>query len=169
MREIQRERQRHRQKKKQTPCGEPDVRLNPRTPGSRLEPKADTQPLSHPGTPYVWGSTHPCIHLALLHGLQSTCKYMCSPLLSASPLQSTSSVKAGTRSPVTPHGCSYSPPFWACRAVGVMSLHLLTQTAVHPTALPVPVVLVSPWMSLLSVIILAALNQYQLSSMIGCS
>ena len=30
---------------------EPDVRLNPRTPGSQLEPKADAQPLSHPGAP----------------------------------------------------------------------------------------------------------------------
>ena len=29
--------------------GEPDVGLDPRTPGSRPEPKADAQPLSHPG------------------------------------------------------------------------------------------------------------------------
>ena len=28
---------------------EPDVGLNPRIPGSRPEPKADAQPLSHPG------------------------------------------------------------------------------------------------------------------------
>ena len=34
---------------KQAPCGEADARLNPRIPGSRPEPKADTQPLSHPG------------------------------------------------------------------------------------------------------------------------
>ena len=27
---------------------------NPRTPGSQLEPKADTQPLSHPGIPRKW-------------------------------------------------------------------------------------------------------------------
>ena len=32
---------------------EPDAGLNPRTPGSRPEPKADAQPLSHPGAP--WG------------------------------------------------------------------------------------------------------------------
>ena len=32
-------------------CKEPDARLDPRTPGSRPEPKADTQPLSHPGLP----------------------------------------------------------------------------------------------------------------------
>ena len=30
---------------------EPDVDLDPRTPGSRPEPKADAQPLSHPGIP----------------------------------------------------------------------------------------------------------------------
>ena len=29
----------------------PDAGLDPRTPGSRLEPKADAQPLSHPGAP----------------------------------------------------------------------------------------------------------------------
>ena len=45
------ERQRHRQREKQAPCGEPDVRLEPGTPGSRLEPKADTQPLNHAGVP----------------------------------------------------------------------------------------------------------------------
>ena len=30
---------------------EPDARLDPRTPGSGPEPKADTQPLSQPGVP----------------------------------------------------------------------------------------------------------------------
>ena len=40
-------RQRHRQRKKQAPCGEPHAGLNHRTPGSW--PKADAQPLSHPG------------------------------------------------------------------------------------------------------------------------
>ena len=43
-------RQRHRQRKKQAPCREPSTGLNPRTLGSRPEPKAeDAQPLSHPG------------------------------------------------------------------------------------------------------------------------
>ena len=51
MRDRERKRQRHRQREKQAPCGEPDVGLDPRTPGSRPEPKADTQPLSHPGVP----------------------------------------------------------------------------------------------------------------------
>ena len=46
-----RERQRHRWREKQAPCREPDVRLDPRTPGSQLQPKAYTQPLSHPGSP----------------------------------------------------------------------------------------------------------------------
>ena len=32
--EQERERQRHRQREKQTPCGELDVGLDPRTPGS---------------------------------------------------------------------------------------------------------------------------------------
>ena len=33
------EKQRHRQREKQAPHGEPDVGLDPRTPGSCLEPK----------------------------------------------------------------------------------------------------------------------------------
>ena len=32
---------------------EPNVGLDPRTPGSQPEPKADTQPLSHPGIPII--------------------------------------------------------------------------------------------------------------------
>ena len=51
MRDTERERQRHRQREKQTPSGEPDVGLDPRTPGSCPELKADAQPLSHPGIP----------------------------------------------------------------------------------------------------------------------
>ena len=33
-REVERERQRHRQREKQVPCREPDVGLDPRSPGS---------------------------------------------------------------------------------------------------------------------------------------
>ena len=44
-------RERHRQREKQAPCREPDAGLDPRTPGSHPEPKADAQPLSHPGVP----------------------------------------------------------------------------------------------------------------------
>ena len=47
----ERERQRHRQREKQAPYREPDVGLNPGTPGSRPEPKADAHLLSHPGVP----------------------------------------------------------------------------------------------------------------------
>ena len=36
---------------KQAPCREPDVGLNPGTPGSHPEPKASAEPLSHPGIP----------------------------------------------------------------------------------------------------------------------
>ena len=48
---TQSERRRHRQREKQTPCEEPSVALDPRTPRSWPEPKADTQQLSHPGAP----------------------------------------------------------------------------------------------------------------------
>ena len=50
-RHTQRERQRHRQREKWAPCREPDVGPDPRTPESRLEPRADGQPLSHPDVP----------------------------------------------------------------------------------------------------------------------
>ena len=49
--ETQRERERHRQWEKQASYGDPNAGLNPRTPGSWLEPKADAQPVSHPGAP----------------------------------------------------------------------------------------------------------------------
>ena len=51
-RERERERQRHRRREKQAPCREPDVGLDPGTPGSRPGPKAAVKPLSHPGIPY---------------------------------------------------------------------------------------------------------------------
>ena len=51
MRDMKRERQRHRQREKQAPCRKCDMRLDPGTPGSCTEPKADAQPLSHPGIP----------------------------------------------------------------------------------------------------------------------
>ena len=46
-RERERERQRHRQREKQAPCRDPDVGLNPRSPGTHPGPKAGTKPLSH--------------------------------------------------------------------------------------------------------------------------
>ena len=51
--ETQRERQRHRQREKQPPWGEPEVGLDPRTLVSQPKPKADAQPLSHPGAPVI--------------------------------------------------------------------------------------------------------------------
>ena len=45
------ERQRHRQREKHALCKEPDVGLDPGTPGSCPGPKADAQLLSHPGVP----------------------------------------------------------------------------------------------------------------------
>ena len=50
-RERERQRQRHRQREKQAPCREPDVGLDPRTPGPCPGPKAGTKSLSHPGIP----------------------------------------------------------------------------------------------------------------------
>ena len=47
-RERERERQRHTQREKQVPCWDPGVGLDPRTLGSRPEPKADAQSLSQP-------------------------------------------------------------------------------------------------------------------------
>ena len=46
-----RERQRHRQREKQAPRGQPDVGLDPRTLGPCPDPKAEGQPLNHPGIP----------------------------------------------------------------------------------------------------------------------
>ena len=43
-----------REREKQAPCKEPDVGLDPRTPGSHPELKADAQPLSHPLIPWPW-------------------------------------------------------------------------------------------------------------------
>ena len=51
MRDTERERQRHKQREEQAPRREPDVGLDPGTPGSCPEPKAEAQPLSHPGIP----------------------------------------------------------------------------------------------------------------------
>ena len=48
MRDTQREAERE----KQAPCREPDVGLNPGSPGSRPGLKAGAKPLSHSGCPY---------------------------------------------------------------------------------------------------------------------
>ena len=46
--DIERERQRHRRREKQAPCQEPNVGLDPGTPGSCSEPKAEHEPLRRP-------------------------------------------------------------------------------------------------------------------------
>ena len=51
MRDRERERHIHRQRVKRTPCREPDVGLDPETPGSCPGSKAGAKPLSHSGTP----------------------------------------------------------------------------------------------------------------------
>ena len=48
------ERQRPRQREKQSPCGETNVGLDPKTLGSCPELEADAQPLSNPGIPSVY-------------------------------------------------------------------------------------------------------------------
>ena len=53
VRDTESERQRHRQREKQAPCREPDGGLDPGSQGSHPEPKADAQPLSHPGIPRI--------------------------------------------------------------------------------------------------------------------
>ena len=53
------ERQIYRQREKQAPSmlmhAEPNVGLNPGTPGSYPRPKAGAKPLSHPGIPKITG------------------------------------------------------------------------------------------------------------------
>ena len=53
-RERERERQRHSKGEKQAPCGEPYAGLDPGPLGPRPGPKADVQPLSHPGGPTIF-------------------------------------------------------------------------------------------------------------------
>ena len=50
MRDTQREAETQAEEEASSPWG-PNVGLDPRTPGSHPEPKADTQPLSHPAAP----------------------------------------------------------------------------------------------------------------------
>ena len=41
-------------REKQAPCEDPNMGLDPETPGSGPKLKADAQPLSHPGIPQVF-------------------------------------------------------------------------------------------------------------------
>ena len=51
MRDTHTERERERQREKQAPCREPNVGLDPGTPGLHPWPKAGAKLLSHPGIP----------------------------------------------------------------------------------------------------------------------
>ena len=53
MRERQREREAETQAEKQAPCKDPEVELDPRTPGSHIGPKAGTKPLATQGSPIL--------------------------------------------------------------------------------------------------------------------
>ena len=87
--ERERERQRHRQREKLAPCREPDVGLDPRTPGSHLEAKADAQLLSHPSVPLLTilnnGSLSSNKHLHKIYAIL------------AQPQQTSSGLANGTR------------------------------------------------------------------------
>ena len=50
----EREAQRHRQREKQDPCREPNVGLDPRTPGPCPGLKAGAKLLHHPGIPLIY-------------------------------------------------------------------------------------------------------------------
>uniref|UniRef100_A0A8I3SB24 Glycoprotein hormone subunit alpha 2 n=2 Tax=Canis lupus familiaris TaxID=9615 RepID=A0A8I3SB24_CANLF len=64
----ERERRRHRQREKQASCREPDVGLNPRTPGSHHEPKADILTAEPPRRPLHFGlmPLYPGYHLGAM-------------------------------------------------------------------------------------------------------
>ena len=64
--ERQRQRQRHRQREKQAPCREPDMGVDPRTPGSSPEWKAGVQPLSQGDVPFFSLKTLSLLFLNLL-------------------------------------------------------------------------------------------------------
>ena len=64
MRDTQR--QRHRRRVKQAPCREPDVGLDPMTPGSCPGLKAAAQLLSHPGVPTSLFYAHQTPYLQVL-------------------------------------------------------------------------------------------------------
>ena len=51
MKDTEGERERQREREKQAPCREPDVGLDPGTPGSGPRLKAGAKPLSHTGIP----------------------------------------------------------------------------------------------------------------------
>ena len=69
MKDTEREKQGHRQREKQSPCREPDVGLDPRTPISHPGPKAGAKPLSHPGI--LYGAFSDILHLIQVQGTRT--------------------------------------------------------------------------------------------------
>ena len=68
--ETQRERGRDtRQSENQAPCRKCDAGLDPRTPGSCPDPKADAQPVSHPGAPKCPLLLDTCCHFFFFNSL----------------------------------------------------------------------------------------------------
>ena len=61
-----RDTEREAETKKQAPSREPDAGLDPRAPGSQPEPKADIQPLNHPGAPLYFTLEYICVHLFVI-------------------------------------------------------------------------------------------------------
>ena len=82
MRDTERERQRHGQKEKQAPCREPDVGLDPGSPGSGPGLKAGAKSLSHPGIPQSSILTRPSRDLGTLsfEAMALTAETLCHPL-----------------------------------------------------------------------------------------
>ena len=66
------ERDRDMLREKEAPCREPGMGLDPRTPGSCPEPKADAQPPSHSGAPNLV-IIRKLLGAHLLHKLSFTC------------------------------------------------------------------------------------------------
>ena len=86
MGDTEREWQRHRQREKQAPCREPDVGLDPETPGSRAGPKVDAQWLSHPGIPStnLLRACHPSLLDTVGSGAPSRVRQTCNRRLEIS-------------------------------------------------------------------------------------
>ena len=133
-----RERQRHRQREKQAPCGGPDVGLDPGTPGSRPEPKADAPPLSHPAaragvSEWEVAPQFSSRHLPLPANHSSSSPF-CSRCVPGQRLQSAGTVPV-SRTAVSPeHTVGAQQTARACTLASAAPLHLAGwgRCAQHP-------------------------------------
>ena len=62
------ERKQREAEEKQAPCREPHAGLDPWTPRSHPKPKADAQPLSHPGFPTLFYFIFPSLFSKIIEG-----------------------------------------------------------------------------------------------------